>query len=245
MLKPRITKIIDEFFAIGGTHDLDKYKKIRDRLLEVLREEDFLLGDQDDENVVFVRDVIRYIDAISIYAREMNNRGVHRHINPFFNRLKHSSNWHYYDLALLVSSIQLTESIEQATQLASKAQGHVTLFKHARNVDIVEGCLSLNMCARLLNAKYFDYRVEISLTTEFDKWYKKLEELVKHNALLELPFLVTKIRQNVLNGSEQKVIEQLCDELVQHDKQIGDMLRNEVQFYFEREKMKKKRGETS
>ncbi|MCL2355116.1 MAG: hypothetical protein FWC68_04530, partial [Oscillospiraceae bacterium] len=62
MLKTKLTEIIDDFFAIGGNHDLEKYKEIRKKLLDFIRDEELFLN-ADDPNYILAIDTIRFIDA--------------------------------------------------------------------------------------------------------------------------------------------------------------------------------------
>jgi len=241
MLKPKITKIVNEFFVIGGNHDSDQFQLIRNQLLDVLREEEFLLSEHVDENVILAKDVIRYIDASSLYAEETNLRKAYTQIKPFFSRLVNSS-WNYYDIQLLAGSIEYTETATQAIELATKAQEYINIFKRVRSTDALEALLAVNLCSRILIAKYFDDQVETSLVIEFQKGLKKLENLVKHNQELAMLLLITKIRQALLSEHDSRA-QTLCEELeFQYDKQIGATIRNEVEFYQQQRKIKRKTG---
>jgi len=231
MLKPRITAIINDFFAIGGNHDLEKYQLIRNKLLNVLREEEFLLDEGEDENVMLIRDGIRLIDASSLYAEETNPRRAYKRMKPFFTHLENESRWHYYNLHILVSSIYLTETVEQAVKFAKSAQGYINVFKRTKNTYSLEAALAVNLCARILNAKFFESDTKISLVTEFQKWLEKLEALTESNHDLAMPLLVTEIRQALLIENDTN-IKELCTELeARYDKKISALIKNEIEFY--------------
>jgi len=119
-------------------------------------------------------------------------------------------------LRLLISSINFTNNIEQAVELASKAEKGIFQFKRIRITDILEGALAANMCTRLLNAKYFDSDVNIDLiTSEFKTWFRKLEKLTGENQsdnTLSLMFLATKIREALFERHSTTAY-QLCEEL--------------------------------
>jgi len=54
MLKPRLIKVVEEVFAIGGNHNAAKDMELREKLLDFLREEDHLILPNDDENLMLV-----------------------------------------------------------------------------------------------------------------------------------------------------------------------------------------------
>jgi len=250
MLKPRLTKIVKEVFEISGNHDLDKDLELREKLLEFLREEDILLLPWNDENIILAKDVIHFIDAAKLYGEKTDSKQAYLHVQPFLERLIASdlNSWHYYDLEILISSIHFTENIGQSIALASKAEGKIFEFKRVRNTEALQGYLALNMCARILNAKYFDSDVTIDLSKQFRNWMDKLEDLVNENKDFELLLHVTRIRWDIFNRDDSK-IHFLCDSLTTcFDEVIGQVIKNEVNFYigssiFESENLRKIHGE--
>jgi len=235
MLKPRLTAIVNDFFATGGNHDLDKSMEIRQKLIDFLREEDILLGCQNDENVILSRDIISLITAEGIYAETTNGMDGYHYMKSFLQRIMSTStdNWNYYDLRILVSSMQYTESVEQAIELASKIENRIIKFKMVRSTDNLEGVLACNMCSRLLSAKYID-DVRIDLVNPFECWMIKLENLVeanKNSEYLELLWHITQIRRDIFESDNSRIFT-LCDDLIpRYNEQIGQMIRNEVNFY--------------
>lgn len=241
MLKPRLTKIVEEVFAIGGNHQPAKDMELREKLIDFLKEEDHLILSDDDENIRLAKDVIHFIDADRLLAKTMNNKEAYHHVKPFLERLLISDSWHYDELRLLISSINFTENIEQAINLAAKAEERIFEFKRFRSTDILDGYLALNMCARILNAKYFDRDVKISLAPQFTYWLNKLKYLVESNKELELALLITKVRRDIFNRDESDIFT-LCDDLIpRYDEKIGQMIRNEVDFYIEAGVFEKKK----
>ena len=158
MLKPRLTKVVEEVFGAGGNHDLATDMTCREKLLDFLREEDHLILPLDDANFMLARDMIHFIDADNVYAETTSSKEAFPYMKLFLERMMASEfeTWHYYDLKLLIASIQFTESFEQARQLASRAKKRIIQFKHVRPTESLQGYLALNMCARILNAKHVD-----------------------------------------------------------------------------------------
>jgi len=235
MAKPRLTRIVEEFFESVGNHDLTKYMEIRHKLLEFIKDEDLFLT-TDDENFILATDIIRSIDANSIYAKTTNNKKAYHHIEPFLKRIIEldSNEWDYDELKLVINSINFTDSMRQAIELAHKASERIIGFQIVRLTDNVEGALACSMCSRILNAKYFDNDVEIDLAKEFDNWLDKLEYLTeanKESEYLEMIWHITKIRKQIFHKNDAHIFT-LCDGLLpRYDKQIGQMIGNEVKFY--------------
>jgi len=235
MVKPKLTRIVEEFFAIGGNYDLDKYVDIRHKLLEFIKDEDLFLM-PNDENFILAMDIIRSIDANSIYAKTTNIKQAYHHIEPFLKRMIEldSNEWDYDELKLVINSINFTNSMEQAIELARKANERIIGFQIVRLTDNLEGYLALNMCSRILNAKYFDNDVEVDLAKEFDNWADRLEHLVetsKSSEYLEMIWHITKIRKQIFNNDDTHIFI-LCDDLMpRYDEKIGQMIGNEVKFY--------------
>jgi len=235
MVKPKLTRIVEEFFAIGGNHDLDKYMEIRHKLLEFIKDEDLFLIPS-DENFISAMDIIHSIDANSIYAKTTDSKQAYHHIEPFLKRMTEldSNKWNYDELKLVINSIHFTDSIEQAIELARKANERIIGFQIVRLTNNLEGYLALSMCSRILNAKYFDNDVEVDLAREFDNWADRLEcltEANKESKYLEMIWHITKIRRQIFNNDDSHIFT-LCDDLLpQYDKQIGQMIGNEVKFY--------------
>ena len=184
MVKPRLKKIIEELFAVGGNYDLAKDMELRGKLLDFLREEDHLILPGDDENIRLAKDAIHFIDANILCADKTDDREAYPHIKPFLKRMMDKTNlknWDYSELRLLVSSISMTESVEQAEELFSKANDGIIAFKRRRLTYNLEGVLVCNMIARILNAKHFDENVTIDLAEKFSSMVIWLENLVNNN----------------------------------------------------------------
>ena len=237
MLKPRLTKVVEEIFAIGGNHDSAKDMELREELLNFLREEDHLMLPAADANLMLAKDMIRFIDADKIYAQTTDGKQAYPHVKLFLERMTELdlNKWHYYELKLLISSINFTEDIKQAMELASKAEKRIFLFKRIRRTEMLEGALAGNMCTRLLCAKYFDNDVKIDLvTSEFQVWFRRFEKLTAENQsdnILSLMFLATKIRKALFERHSTSAY-QLCEELeTYYDAGITKAINNEVHFY--------------
>ena len=236
MLKPRLTRVVEEVFAIGGNHDTAKDIELREKLLDFLREEDHVILPGDDPNLVLAKDMIRFIDADKIYADTSDGKLAHPHVKLFLERLMESDldKWHYYELKLLISTVNFTENIEQAIELASKADRRILQFKRVRLTEKLEGYLALNMCSRILSAKYFDSANIDLVNSEFKFWFRKLEKLTEEypqENQLALIFLITKIREALFKGHSTDA-HQLCEELESyHDEKIARMVNNEVHCY--------------
>jgi len=251
LLKPKLEAIVEEFFKLAGNHDLDKYNEIRNRLLNFIRDEELFL-DTTDRNFILATYIIRLIDADKVYAGTTNSKEAYLYAKPFLECFMESdlNEWDYYELKLLIGAINFTENIEQAMELASKAQKRVYQFKRVRLIEILQATLDLNMSARILNAKYFDDDVQIDLVAQFDSLLIRLECLVneKKNKTLELFFLVARIRWNIFNRDCSQVVS-LCNSLDDRfGEEIGQMIKNEADFYmgtnvFESDEIREREGE--
>jgi len=237
MLKPKLMRIVEEVLEMGGSHDPAKDIELRGRFLDFLREKDHLILHSNNINLVIARDMIHFLDANKIFAETTNGKKSYPHAKSFLERLMVSdfNEWHYYELKLLSSSIHFTENIEQAMELASKAEKRILQFKGIRLTELMEGALASNMCARLLYAKYFDSDVNIDLvTSEFKIWFRKIEKLTEEdqrNSQLSLLLLVTRIREALFEGYSTGAY-QLCEELESYpDPKITKLINDEVHFY--------------
>jgi len=230
MLQPRLMRAVDEFLAIGGNHDLEEYDKYRNKMLDFLREEDHLILPPDDENLVLARDVVHFIDASKVYAKTTSSKEAYPHGRQFLERMLASdfNNWHYYDLALLISSVHLTESFEQARQLASKAEKRILQFQRIGTTNIWQGYLAFNMCGRILNAKYMDDKPS---ALHFETWMEKLKLLVEVDKDLELAWHITQIRWAIFNEDNSQILIYLDSLVADLGRKIGLMVRNEIEFY--------------
>jgi len=164
LLKPKLEAIIEEFFELIGNHDLDKYNEVRNRLLNFIRDEELFL-DTTDRNFIFATNLIRLIDADKVYAGTTNSKEAYLYAKPFLECFIESdlNAWDYYELKLLIASINFTESIEQAMELALKIDKRAHQFKRVRLTEMLQATLAVNMSARILNAKYFDENIQIDL----------------------------------------------------------------------------------
>lgn len=235
MLKPRLLRIIEEVFESGWNHDPECDQAVRNKLIDFLREEDHLLLPFDEENLMLARNAIRFMDADRIYAKTTKSKEAYIHAKALLDHLMvlEASDWNHYELNFAISSVHFTETMEQSIELAEKARKSIVQFKLKKNTDMLEGYLALNMCARILNAKYFDKHHPIELLSEFKRGLNSLEYLADLNSDLELPLLITKIRWKIFNRDESDIFT-LCEQLLPHyDERIGKMIRSEVDFYLE------------
>jgi len=250
-LKPKLEAIIEEFFGLGGNHDLTKHKEYRDKVFNLIKDEELCL-DTEDKNFILATDFIRFIDADRAYARTTNSREAYHYAKPFLERFMESdlNKWDYYDLKLLIASIHFTENIDQSVALASKIDKRTHQFKRVRLTEMLQATLAVNMSARVLNAKYFDDDVQIDLVAQFDSLLIRLECLVneKKNKILELFLLVAKIRWNIFNRDVSQVVS-LCNNLNERfGEEIGQMIQSESDFYmgtnvFESDQIRERDGE--
>jgi len=237
MLKPKLMRIVEEVFEIGGNPDPAKDMELRGRILDFLREKDHLVLHSNNINLMIARDMIHFLDANKTFAKTANGKKSYPYAKSFLERLIVSdfNEWHYYELKLLSRSIHFTENIEQAMELASKAEQRIFQFKGIRLTELIEGALASNMCSRFLYAKYFDSDVNTELvTSEFKMWIRKIEKLIEedpYNNQLSFIFLVAKIREALFEGYSTSAY-QICEELESYpDVKITKLITDEVHFY--------------
>jgi len=238
MIKPRLMRLAEEMFTLAGNHDLSKYLVVRGRLIEFLQEEDHVILPEDEENKRWAKDLIHFIDASITYAKKTSSKEAYPYIKSFLKRMMATDldDWDFDELRLFISSINFTESVEQAMELANQANEKSIQFKRLRLTDHLEGALLTNLCARILNAKHFNEDVTIDLADVFDSRFIWLEGLVEKNKqsqyaqYFEMIFYVMKIRRAIFNANKKEAFI-LCDGLTQYDEQFSEMIRSEVDFY--------------
>ena len=233
MLKPRFRKIIGEFFAIGGNHDLPAYQKSRIEILDFLREEDIMLLPWDDENIVLGKDLIHYIDATINFSETTNREEAYRFLKPFLDRMLETdeNNWHYYHLKLIVSCLGFTDTIEDALLLEKKILHRAAQFSQLRDTQILEAVTACQMGTRILEVKLFEQNVSDKLERKFKNQIRKLKDLTDADKSLEFYWYLGRIRWEIFNG-HLKSARNLCDELESYaDKRVAQMMRKEVEIY--------------
>ena len=67
MLKTKLTKIVEQFFAIGDSHNLSEYMEIREQLLNLITEDELFLNTT-DKNFTLAMDIISFIDSDKIFG---------------------------------------------------------------------------------------------------------------------------------------------------------------------------------
>jgi len=229
MIDLKLVSILQKLFAFGGNHNIDECIKIKNEFLDFIIEDNLFLKHQyeHNENYMMAINGIRFIDANNAYAVTSNRAEGYFHMKPFFEHLLKSDTWHYYELHLLINSIYLCETIEQALELAGRAVAPIAKFRDNIDTDILEGYLALNICAIIFNAKFHDNSLDCM--EEFNAWFSKLEELAEINQQLEVPFLVTQIRHAFLNqDQEPEQFAKLFSELSVDDEEIEKAIKNEI-----------------
>ena len=240
-IKPELATILDEMFAIGGNHDVKKDLEIRNKIINSFSLEELLLEDHNEINIRVGKSALHYLDANAVHVQTTDTATASKYMMPFFERLLQSDDWNYYELKLLIASMYLTPNIEQAHKLYVKAIKRISEFQVVREVDIQEGYLALNMCARLLYTKYFEDDVDIDwVTDQFETCFHRLEvlESIEDNYQLGIPLLVTKIRQAIFKQDE-KPIREFMDELYNWSNsttEIVNILKSEIRLYKTSEK---------
>lgn len=235
MIKPRLSRIIEELFATGGNHDIAKHMEIRGKLIEFLQEEDHVILSDDDKNIRLAKDVIHFIDAGRVYAKTTSSKEAYHHVKSFLKRMMETelNDWHYDELVIFISSLHMTESPEQAIGFASQANERIISFKRLGVTDNLEAALAGNMCTRLLNAKHFNEDVTIDLADKFGSyliWIENLVEKNKNSEFLKLVLHVSKIRYEIFRNDKSEIFA-LCDGLAQYDEKVKQMISSEVDFY--------------
>lgn len=235
-LKPRLRTIIDEFFKVGFAYDPEHDRKILEKLFDFLREEDSLRAFDDDLNVRIARALVHYIEASEIYLAEANPKKVYPYMKSFLTRMlaTEPKEWHYQELRLVIASLQLTETPEQALELASMANERIIEFQLVRTTENLEACLAMNMCARLLTAKFFDTDANVDVVAKFSNLFNRLEDLAEENLDSEFVMMclyVTKIRKAVLTADTH--VWTMCEELVpRYGEKFANVMDHEVKFYY-------------
>jgi len=230
-MSPKIIELLEELFAIGGNHDAMRTFEIRNKFLELLREEHHLLALEDNEDAVLAKDAIYFIDAHHIYATTTDRTEAYLRIQPIFERLMQADGWNYYEIKFVITSLSFTISLEQAIELGTKAVQRLLNFKVANDADYIEGVLACNMCSRILYAKYFDADVKLNLVEDFSLWLSKLKRLTEKESKLEVGLLATEIREAILNKNQEQIFKLLDKLESKYDKNVANTISNEINSY--------------
>jgi len=234
MIDSELLELLEELFTIGGSHDISKSIEIRKKLKEFLIKDEYLLGNQSNENVITAKTAIRFIDANNVYANTSDVTKASMYLNGFFNNLiSKKENWTYYEAQFLIASCHLTQSVEQTVLLGNKAISSFVNFYDNDYLGIMEGILSCNICARILYAEYFEEGINSKeyLADEFKNWFTKLRLLAQKHHELELSNLVTKIRYSLFN-KEKEWVDKYLEELENnYGPQIAKVINREVLYY--------------
>jgi len=235
MLEPKVIELLQDLFAAGSNHDIEKNILIRTKLVNFMTDNNLFLKDQ-NKNFIMIKDAIRFIDAHTILATTTNQNEAGICLKPFFRRLYVilPENWNYYELKFLIGSLHLVEDIKQALRLGYKSLTVVSKFENAENKGVFESAIICNVCNRILYAKYFDNTVndKINLTLEFDSWFEKLENMPKKDSEIEFHFLLTKIKKALFFQNRQLVGELLGELQTEYDEKIFDVVNKEVITYY-------------
>jgi len=237
-MNTKLTKILDEFFSLGGNHDQIRLLEIRNQLLDFLRIEEILLAEHTDENLLIAKDAIRLIDASNIYVETTNRNLASIHVKPFFDRLRKNKEWSYCEIQLFVCAINYIEDAEDAVSLAEDARLRLSEFKIVKPVDMLEGVLACNLCSRLLYALYFDNRLTdltdnfyFWLEDQFIAWRNCLKDLENKNEQLEFLFLITEIRMALFQQDDQKMKRHRFILAQNYDQQIIKTIKSGIHYY--------------
>lgn len=225
-------------FAIGGTHDLNKFTEIRKKLIAFLQEEDHVILSDDEENIRWAKAAINYIDASIVYAEKTCSKAAYPYVKAFLLRMMATDlvDWYYDELRLFIGSIHFTNNIEQANEFFKQANEKCIQFKRLRPTPHLEAALVANVSARILNAKHFDENVTVDLADTFASKFMWLEDLIEKNhdsqysQYLAMLFQVMKVRQAIFN-QDQKAAFVLCEGLAQYSEQLREAIYSEVDFY--------------
>jgi len=234
MLQTELIGLLEELLRTGGNHDKLALVKIEEKFLNFLGRKENVMGCSDDINIVLAKDAIRLIDASCIYATTTDRIEASKSMQPFFDRILEMEwkDWNYYDLLMLVCSINYTETDEQAVALAHKTTLPFIKFKEVENIGVVDGGLSCNLCSRLVYAEFFDEAADFNLISEeFYISYNRLIRLAEDHSSLALPLLVTKIREAVLKQRREEQFTLLDELKANYDENIYSAISSEVSFY--------------
>ena len=238
MLKQELVDTLEELFALGGNQDLIRLTEVRSKLVYFLSQTEQLLGCQDNENVVIAKDVVRFCDANVVYADTTNRAKANKHIQPFFDRLLQLDSWSSYELKILTSSVEYIENVDQLREFSHRVILEFSMFEnpeHTKYPDELKGYFALNMCSRLLYAKFFD-DADDEFLVPFMTWAFELEELSERNNELAEISLVTQVRRAVFHQSPLDMSKLLIQLKNDYDAKVYAAIEKEVGFYLASEK---------
>ena len=140
-------QLLDEMFAMGGNHDIDKINTMKDKLSHYL---------EVNGSDVQIEDGFRVLEAHAIEFQG-NNSEISREISkPIFDRLSNTAEWDFYDIRLLTAVVGYSYASEQTYKLAEIALEELEDYSHEERYIFIKLAIRMNTVHRLLRAKYFD-----------------------------------------------------------------------------------------
>ena len=230
-MKAELIALLDELSSTGGNYNTTALIAIRRKFMNFLSQDEYLLHYENDENMLIAKDALHFIDAYNTYAVTNDRVESSKHLQFFFKRLIDAEKWNYYELAFLVSSLNITESTKQALVLIDKAYKMIDIFKADVRSELIEGHLATNVLSVLLGARFSGDHGGIHLESEFDRWFFKLEMLAEKNTELKILLDTSEIRQAVFNLNS-RLMNQLFQKFESsYDEKIVKALGKEVDAY--------------
>lgn len=140
-------KLIEEFFDIGGNHNLEEAKAIKAKLLNYIKRN----GDDPQIN-----DILLVLQMFEVES-EYNDFGSSCQIVvPIVERLT-DTDWDLYDIMILAAVVGHTETYGQACVLAEKVLEKLEAYTHEKRYVNIKLAIHMNIMLRLLRVKYFDF----------------------------------------------------------------------------------------
>ena len=231
MLKPKLIKILEKLFALGGNHDTERLLEFRDEFLGFLKEDDQILMPHNNENIVIAKDAIHFIDALNAYATTTNRVEAGSYVKHFFDRLIGSEKWNYYEIKFLIGVLSLTSDVKQALSLANKAIQALMDFGADPRFQLLSGLIAYHTISRVLYAKFFENNHDIDLEDTFSQWLLKLKHQAIAEPELRIHFDVAEIKRAILMKDMQEINRLMQDFEKNYDEKIVKVISNEVNFY--------------
>jgi len=149
MSKSRRDELMDKVFSLGGNHNLDEIQKLKEEILDYLKEN--ILDEQ-------VRDVLRFLEIYEEEANEADFELLCKIAEPMLDRIIDLDEWDIRDIELLSLGVAYAMTHEQAVLLFNQALRELEKYENHENYDkyimTITAWLFSNVLPRLIRAVF-------------------------------------------------------------------------------------------
>jgi len=152
MSKSRRDELMDKVFSLGGNHNLDEIQKLKEEILDYLKEN--ILDEQ-------VRDVFRIVEIMEEEANGADFELLCKIAEPMLDRIIDLDEWDIRDIELLSLGVAYAITHEQAVLLFNQALRELEKYENYENYEnyekyimTIKSSFFINLLPRLGRAKF-------------------------------------------------------------------------------------------